>query len=70
MRNLLNSYQRTKEKIECRIREIDSAFKQTNKRDKAIRHELLKMRKIYERELFEVITIIIEIEDYLKEVNK
>lgn len=70
MIKLLNSYKQTKEKLECCISEIDTAFKKTNKQDRTARLELLQMRSIYEKELYEVITIIIEIEDYLKEVNK
>lgn len=69
MINLLNTYKRAKKNIDIRIDEIDTDIKK-NRLDKSKQNELFHMRAIYEKELYEVMCVIIEIEDYIKEVTK
>lgn len=69
MINLLNTYIRAKKNLEIRIDEIDTDIKK-NRFNKSKQKELTNMRAIYEKELYEVMCIINEIEDYIKEVTK
>lgn len=66
MKDLYNSYKNTRENILKRIKEIDYDIKH----DIGCKQQNLNLRMIYEREYMEVTQVLIEIEDYLKEVSK
>lgn len=66
MKDLFNSYKNTRENILNRIKEIDYDIKH----EIGCKQHNLNLRMIYEREYMEVTQVLIEIEDYLKEVSK
>lgn len=69
MINLLNTYKKAKKNLEIRINEIDTDINKS-RLNKSKQKELINLRAIYEKELYEVMCVIVEIEDYIKEVTK
>lgn len=66
MKDLYDSYKNTQEKVLNRIKEIDYDIKH----NKGCKKNNLNLRMIYEREYMKITQVLIEIEDYLKEVSK
>lgn len=68
MQELLTQYQKAEKYLRCRLKECDKNIKMhINFIDG---NDVIRMRCIYERELYEVLIIINDIKSYIKETNK
>ena len=65
---VLLGYIDTKRLLRKRLQEIDTEIKQ--QKDSLARKDMYRLRCIYEKELYEVLCVISEIQDYIKVTNK
>lgn len=68
IQDVLSGYINTKKLLRKRLKELDTEIK--HQKNSALRKDLYHLRCIYEKELYEVLCVISEIQDYIKVTNK